>query len=138
MVSIEIHASAGFMAPLHAHEADEVVEVVAGGMTVFAGGDSICLRAADAFIVAKGVRHTFRAEASGTRAAFTTLTHSAGSYEAFLRASGPVAHDSSGSPAWATDEDEAAVRAIAHAANVVVIGPPGMLSADAELAARAA
>ena len=65
---------------------------------------------------------------SSARAVFTTLTSSAARYESFLLATGPAVPGGG----WSTDEDAAAVAAVAGAAGISVFGPPGMLPAEAE------
>lgn len=125
LVEHAVSAPAGFMAPLHAHASAEEVRVLEGSMTVFSGSDTVLLARGDVLVVPQGVAHTFRAEASGARAVFSTSTPSASSYEDFLRA---VGRPASG---WAQAEDAAAVAAVAGAAAVAVLGHPGMLPADA-------
>lgn len=110
VVSVERTDAAGFMPPLHAHPVDEAVHVVEGSLTIFAGREVVSLDAGQTFVVAGGVAHTFRVESRQARAVFATLTGSAGRYEDFLRATGPVALDSAGSPAWARNEDASAGR----------------------------
>jgi hypothetical protein len=126
------------MPPLHAHPADEVVHVVEGSLTVFAGSDVVRLGAGETFVVAAGVAHTLRVDSHQARIVFTTFAGSAGRYEDFLRATGPVTVGPSGSAVWAGVEDARTVGAVAAAANVSVYGPPGLLSARAEKAPRAA
>ena len=135
---VESSASLGFMAPLHAHAAAEAVHVLEGRMTIIAGTETAWLEPGETFVVAEGVAHTYRAESARTRAAFTTFASSAGRYEDFLRAAGPVTVDPAGAAAWSGEADAAAVAAIAAAADVTLLGPPGLLPADAENAARAA
>lgn len=121
--SVESSASAGFMAPLHAHEADESIHVLEGRLRLYAGGKSVRMQTGDSYIVERGVAHTYRVESWHARAVFTTFTRSAAGYESFLRAIGPVAPGA----AWASAEDAATVTAIAAAAQTTVLGPPGML-----------
>jgi quercetin dioxygenase-like cupin family protein len=123
LTSVESSAAEGFMAPLHAHEADEAVQVLEGAITVYAGEESVQLEAGETFVVERGVAHTYRADSPQTRFVFTTFTRSASRYESFLRAAGPVAGDAG----WSTDEDAAIVGAVAAAARITVFGPPGML-----------
>jgi hypothetical protein len=122
LVEQEISAASGFMAPLHAHSAPEVVRVLEGSMTVFAGAETVRLERGESFVVPEGVAHTFRAESSRSRAVFATSTTSAGRYEHFLRAVGPPS-----ALGWAQPEDGAVVASIAGGAGVTLIGPPGML-----------
>jgi mannose-6-phosphate isomerase-like protein (cupin superfamily) len=138
VVTAERTAASGFMPPLHAHPADEVVHVVEGSLTLFAGPEAVTLGPGETFVVAEGVAHTLRVESRQARMVFTTFAGSAGRYEDFLRATGPVTLGPSGSAVWAGVEDARTVGAVAAAANVSVYGPPGMLPAGAETAPRAA
>ena len=132
LVEHAISIPAGFMAPLHAHAAAETVRVLEGMVTVLAGSEAVRLTRGETLVVSRGVAHTFRTESSGTRVVFGTSTPSASRYVDFLRA---VGRPASG---WAQAEDAAAVTAVAGAAGVTVLGPPGMLPADAGRPARAA
>jgi len=133
LASVESSVAEGFMAPLHAHEADEAVQVLEGAITVYAGEESVQLEAGETFVVERGVAHTYRADFPQTRFVFTTLTRSASRYEGFLRAAGPVAGDAG----WSADEDAAVVAAVAAAARITVFGPPGMLPQAGETARAA-
>ncbi|MGH3042252.1 MAG: cupin domain-containing protein [Gaiellaceae bacterium] len=135
LAAVESSASPGFMAPLHAHAADEAVHVLEGSMTVYAGEEVVRLAAGETFVVRQGVAHTYRTGPDGARSVFTTFARSAGRYEDFLRAAGPLP---AGAPAWAGDDDAAAVTAVAAAAGVAVLGPPGLLPVEVDPAARAA
>ena len=134
--AVETSASAGFMTPLHAHGSDEAVHVVEGSMTILAGDDVVLLGPGETFVVAEGLAHATRAEAPGTRVVFTMFARSTGRYEDFLRAVGPVAVDPSGAPTWSRDDDAGTVTAIAAAAGVTVLGPPGMVPAGSRESAR--
>jgi quercetin dioxygenase-like cupin family protein len=138
VVTAERTVAPGFMPPLHAHPADEVVHVLEGRVTVFAGSEVVRLGEGETFVVAESVAHTLSVESRQARIVFTTYANSAGRYEDFLRATGPVTVGPSGSPVWAGAEDARAVGAVAAAAGVSVYGPPGMLPAGAEIAVRAA
>jgi mannose-6-phosphate isomerase-like protein (cupin superfamily) len=129
VASVEVAASAGFMAPLHAHGADEAVHVVEGSLTVYAGDETMQVGPGETFVVREGVPHSYRVDAPA-RSVFTTLTASASGYESFLRATGPVAPDG----AWSTDEDAATVAALAAAADIDLFGPPGLLPPAGERA----
>ena len=132
--SVESSASAGFIAPLHAHEADESIHVLEGRLRLYAGGKSVRMQAGESYVVERGVAHTYRVESWHARAVFTTFTRSAARYESFLRAIGPVAPGA----AWASAEDEATVTAIAAAAQTTVLGPPGTLPPGLEHGAHVA
>jgi Cupin domain len=132
LASVEVYASAGFMAPLHVHAADEAVHVLEGGLTVYAGDETVRVGAGETFVVGEGVAHTYRADASA-RFVFTTFIRSAARYESFLRANGPVAAGGT----WSTDQDAATVAALAAAAEIQLLGPPGMLPPGIERARAA-
>jgi quercetin dioxygenase-like cupin family protein len=138
VVSVERTAGEGFMAPLHAHVDDEALHVVEGRLTIFAGAEVVALAEGETFVVSKGVAHTFRVESRSARVVFTTAAGSAGRYEDFLRAAGPVSRGPSGSPVWAGVEDARGVGAVAASANVTVYGPPGALPVGAQVVAHAA
>lgn len=138
VVTSEQTAASGFMPPLHAHAADEAIHLVEGRLTVFAGADVVTLGEGEAFVVAEGVRHTFRVDSSQVRMVFSTFAASAARYEDFLRATGPVTVGPSGAAVWAGSEDARAVGAVAAAAGISVHGPPGLTPTDAEIAAQAA
>lgn len=138
VVTAERTVASGFMPPLHAHLADEVVHVVEGRVTLFAGSEVVRLGEGETFVVAESVAHTLRVESRQARIVLTTFAGSAGRYEDFLRATGPVTVGPSGSAVWAGVEDARTVGAVATAASVTVYGPPGMLPAGAETAACAA
>lgn len=138
VAAVETVVRAGFMPPLHAHDTHEALTVLDGSVTVFAGDEVVRLRAADTHVVPGGVAHTLRAESARALVTFATSTPSAGLYESFLRAAGPVSLGESGAPSWTSEDDAGAVSAIAEAAGITVLGPPGALPAEAETAARAA
>jgi mannose-6-phosphate isomerase-like protein (cupin superfamily) len=138
VASVERTAGEGFMAPLHAHSRDEAVHVLEGRIMVLAEAEIAILGPGETFVVPEGVAHTLRVESPRARAVFATFTASAGRYEDFLRATGPVCIGPSGSPVWAGVEDARGVGAVAAAANVTVYGPPGLLPVDAQIAAHAA
>ena len=135
---VESSFSAGFMTPLHTHRSDEAVHVLEGRMTVVAGNEAIRLEPGETFVVAGGIAHALLAESPRARAVFAACVSSPGRYEDFLRAAGPVALDPSGAAAWAQDEDASAVAAIAAAADVTVLGPPGTLPTAERDSVRAA
>jgi Cupin domain len=132
IASAEVLAAPGFMAPLHAHPADEAVHVLEGRLTVYAGDETVRIGRGETFVVRQGVAHTYRVDV-GARVVFTTLTRSAARYESFLWATGPVAAGGT----WSTKEDEATVTAVAAAAEISVFGPPGLLPPGSERARAA-
>ena len=124
---IESELANGEMPPLHVHAEDESFHVFEGSLTVYLGEDVVRLEAGETLVAPSGVRHTYRAESAKARVLTMSRVESAARYDDFLRA---VAHPGeSETPAWATAEDEATVSAIAAAAGITVLSPPGELPA---------
>ncbi len=117
----------GEMPPLHVHAADESFHLFEGSLTLYLGEDAVRLEAGETLVAPAGIAHTYRAESAKARVLTRSRVESAARYDDFLRA---VARPSeSGAPAWATEEDEATVSAIAAAAGITVLSAPGALSA---------
>ena len=126
-VTIESELAYGEMPPLHVHSADESFHVFEGSLTVYLGEDVVRLEAGETLVAPSGVSHTYRAESAKARVLTMSRVDSAARYDDFLRA---VARPrDSEAPAWATDEDEATVSAIAAAAGIAVLSAPGGLPA---------
>ena len=124
---IESELAYGEMPPLHVHAADESFHVFEGSLTVYFGEDAVRLEAGETLVAPAGIAHTYRAESAKARVLTMSRVESAARYDDFLRA---VARPGdSGAPAWATDEDEATVSAIAAAAGITVLSAPGDLPA---------
>ena len=126
-IMIDSELAYGEMPPLHVHAADESFHVLEGSLTVYLGEDAVRLEAGETLIAPGGIPHTYRAESAKARVLTMSRVDSAARYDDFLRA---VARPSeSEAPAWATAEDEATVSAIAAAAGITVLSPPGELPA---------
>jgi quercetin dioxygenase-like cupin family protein len=123
---VECTMRAADTTPLHAHEEDETIEVLEGSVTVYAGVETVTLTAGESYVVAAGVPHAHRAEAERVRYLATASVLSVGRYEDFLRAVGRPADE----PGWASPEEAAAIKAIAAANRIAVLGAPGALPAD--------
>ena len=124
---IESELAHGEMPPLHVHGADESFHVFEGSLTIYLGADAVRLDAGETLVAPSGIPHTYRAESAKARVLTMSRVESAARYDDFLRA---VARPSeSGAPAWATEEDEATVSAIAAAAGITVLSAPGELPA---------
>ena len=124
---IESELAYGEMPPLHVHGADESFHVFEGSLTIYLGEDVVRLEVGQALVAPAGIAHTYRAESAKARVLTMSRVDSAARYDDFLRA---VARPGdSGAPAWATDEDEATVSAIAAAAGITVLSAPGELPA---------
>ncbi len=124
-IMIESELAHGEMPPLHVHAADESFHVSEGSLTVYLGEDAVRLEAGETLVAPAGIAHTYRAESTKARILTMSRVESAARYDDFLRA---VARPSE-APAWATDEDEATVSAIAAAAGITVLSAPGELPA---------
>lgn len=111
------------MPALHVHDEDEVFHVVEGRMTVFAGNEAVLLEPGDSYAAPRRVPHTYVANSERVRFRAMSNVRSAASYEDFLRAAGRPTADR----AWATEEDASGVTAVAGAAGITVLGPPGRL-----------
>jgi uncharacterized cupin superfamily protein len=126
-IMIESELAHGEMPPLHVHAEDESFHVFEGSLTVYLGEGVVHLEAGETLVASSGVPHTYRAESAKARVLTMSRVDSAARYDDFLRA---VARPSeSEAPAWATAEDEATVSAIAAAAGITVLSPPGELPA---------
>ena len=126
-VMIESELAYGEMPPLHVHSADESFHVFEGSLTIYLDEDVVRLEAGETLVAPSGVPHTYRAESAQARVLTMSRVDSAARYDDFLRA---VARPGdSEAPAWATDEDEATVSAIAGAAGITVLAAPGRLPA---------
>jgi len=126
-IMIESELAHGEMPPLHVHAEDESFHVLEGSLTVYLEDDAVRLEAGETLVAPSGVPHTYRAESAKARLLTTSRVCSAARYDDFLRAVARPAE--SGAPAWATDEDEATVSALAAAAGITVLSAPGELPA---------
>ena len=134
-IMIESELAYGEMPPLHVHTAEESFHVFEGSLTIYFGEDAVCLEAGETLVAPGRIPHTYRAESAKARVLTMSRVESAARYDDFLRA---VARPSdSGEPAWATDEDEATVSAIAAAAGITVLSAPGELPAARAASAAA-
>ncbi len=124
-VLIESELAHGEMPPLHVHVEDESFHVFEGTLTVYLGEEYVKLEAGETLIAPAGVPHSYRAESVKVRVLTLSRVASAARYDDFLRAVTRPAN----SGAWATDEDEATVSAIAAAAGITVLSAPGVLPA---------
>ncbi len=124
---VEREMTAGSMPALHVHEADEAFYVVEGAMTLHAGRDEVRLEEGDAFVVAKGVPHTHRAESKRVRYLAVAFVRSSTDYDDFLRAVSPPRPDRSGAPSWPSADDAPRLEAMAAANATTILGPPGAL-----------
>lgn len=122
---IESELAHGEMPPLHVHTEDESFHVFEGTLTIYLGEENVRLEAGETLVAPAGVPHTYRAESAKARLLTMSRVDSVARYDDFLRA---VARPAD-SGAWATEEDEATVSAIAAAAGMTVLAAPGELPA---------
>jgi quercetin dioxygenase-like cupin family protein len=126
-IMIESELARGEMPPLHVHAEAESFHVFEGSLTVYLGEDAVRLEAGETFVAPRGVPHTYRTESAKARVLTMSRVDSAARYDDFLRAVARPGDPEA--PAWATDEDEATVSAIAAAAGITVLSAPGELPA---------
>ena len=131
---IESKLAHGEMPPLHVHAEDESFHVVEGALTIYLGEERFRLEAGETLVAPAGIPHTYRAESATARLLTTSRVESVARYNDFLRAVARPADPG----AWATDEDEATVSAIAAAAGITVLAAPGELPATRAASARLA
>ncbi len=124
---VEREMTIGSMPALHVHEADEAFYVVEGALTLHAGCEEIRLVAGDAFVVAKGVPHTHRAESKRVKYLAVAFVRSSADYGDFLRAVSPPQPDRSGAPRWPSADDAPRLEAMAAVNAITILGPPGLL-----------
>jgi quercetin dioxygenase-like cupin family protein len=120
---VERSARAGSMPPLHVRDEDETYRVAAGRVTFFVGADTVAAGPGDVVVAPAGVARSFRAETDDARWLVVTRVRSLARYEDFGRAvSAPVAGGS-----WPSPEEAFTLESIAHANDIEVLGPPGVL-----------
>ena len=121
----------GEMSPTHVHAEPEGFHVVEGGLTLYVGGETVRLRAGDAFVAPAGIAHAHGADAGAMSYLAVSFVQSVDMYESFLAA---VAHPERGGASEAHESDRV-VAMLAEANGITVLGPPGDLPAPASLAA---
>jgi len=129
MAVVELAADRGETTPLHVHEEAEALHVLTGGLTVWAGVDTVRLTAGETYVAPAGVAHTLRADADGTTYLAASFVRSVDLYESFLAA---VARPER--RAREEHESDRVVQLLAAPNGITVLGPPGDVPA-ASLAA---
>lgn len=123
----ERSATRGAMAPLHRRPEDETFRVVDGEVTFFVGDEAVRARAGDVVVAPSGIPRTFRVESAVARWLVLTRVASLERYEDFGRAVAPPVLDG-----WWPSEDElAALEAIARANGIEILAPPGVVAVSA-------
>lgn len=110
----------GVMPPLHAQAEDAQYEVLSGALTFHVGADVLYARAGDVVDVPAGHAHTFRVESDGSRWTVTTRVRSTARFEDLGLALALPGE-------WTSDDERAALGAIAAANGIAILGPPGRL-----------
>jgi len=116
---VEASAPQGDMPPLHLHHADdEAFYVLEGRLTLFVGERTIDVAAGSCAFAPRGVPHTYRVESDAAR---WLVAGSPAGFDAFVR---DVA-------AAGSDVAPAELATISGRHGIELLGPPGMLPADA-------
>ena len=113
----------GLMPPLQAHPEDTTYAVLTGEITFYVGADVVPARPGTVVLVRAGVAHTFRVESDCARWRVSTAVASVTRFDDLGRALAQ--------PGAMTEDDEAAVTAIAGANAIRILGSPGALPAAA-------
>ena len=129
-VLVERSARSGVMAPLTVRDEDETYRVVEGRVTFFVGDEVVRASAGEVVVAPAGVPRTFSAGPRGARWLVVTRVASLQRFEEFGRAlARPISGTLAG--AWHGSESAATVAAIGAPNGIDVLGPPGLLPAQA-------
>ena len=113
---LEVFHPAGDQPPLHVHhDSDETFYVLEGEMTLWVGDQTRVLRPGDSAFAPRGIPHTLRPGADGTR---SLVASTPAGFEAFVRAVG------------AADPGPEELTRMAAEHGIEILGPPGMLPSD--------
>jgi mannose-6-phosphate isomerase-like protein (cupin superfamily) len=120
--------SRGTMPPLHAHDRDESYRVLEGEVVFYVGDETVLARAGEVVVAPSGVPRTFVVTSERARWLLMTTLRSPARYGDFTRAvTRPGRIRPAEGPAWPSEEEAAALAAIAAANGIEILGPPGML-----------
>jgi mannose-6-phosphate isomerase-like protein (cupin superfamily) len=124
----ETWGARGNMPPLHVHRRnDETFYVLEGDVRLFVGDRDVRLAAGQVAMAPRAVPHTYRVESD--RARWIVINSPAG-FEQFLRAASEPAPRAELPPAG-RHSDLAALAKAAAEQGIEILGPPGMLPAQA-------
>ena len=124
----ETWGARGNMPPLHVHHRDdETFYLLDGELRLFLGDREIVLAPGRATLAPRGVPHTFRVESDGAR---WLVINSPAGFEQFVRAASEPAPRAELPPAGG-HRDPAELAKAAADQGVEILGPPGMLPAEA-------
>jgi quercetin dioxygenase-like cupin family protein len=122
---VERGARGGHMPPLVRRSAPETYRVLEGEVVFFIGDDMVWAGPGDVVVAPADVPRTFRVVSAEARWLVLTQVRSLELFHDFGRAvSAPLAHPAAG---WPSEHEHAAVRAIAAANGIELLGPPGAL-----------
>jgi quercetin dioxygenase-like cupin family protein len=124
----ETWGARGNMPPLHVHRRnDETFYILEGDVRLFVGDRELVLAPGQAALAPRGVPHAYRVESD--RARWIVISSPAG-YEQFVRSAGEPAPRAELPPAGRHSDPAALARAAAEQ-GIEILGPPGMLPAQA-------
>lgn len=122
---VERSAREGHMPPLVRRTEPEKYRVLEGEVVFFVGSDMVWAGQGDVVVAPPDVARTFRVASAEARWLVLTEVRSLERFVDFGRAvSAPLAHPDAG---WPSEHEHAAVRAIAAANGIELLGPPGAL-----------
>ena len=113
------------MPPLHTRDRDESYLVLEGEVVFYVGAEEVVAHAGDAVVAPRGAERTFRVASPRARWLILTDVDSHERYVDFLRA---VAPPDGGRP---SEDEHAALTAVAAANGIGIVGPPGLLPRSA-------
>jgi quercetin dioxygenase-like cupin family protein len=131
---VRLYAPPGDQPPLHVHESvDETFYVLDGEVTVWVGdADPVVLGPGDFSFAPRGLPHTYRVTSDGPACVLVTSTP--GGFADFVRAYG-VPAERHELPVLDGPPDAERLARIAADHGITLLGPPGMLPAQAAAAA---
>jgi quercetin dioxygenase-like cupin family protein len=131
---VRLYAPPGDQPPLHLHaDADETFYVLEGEVTVWVGdSEPVVLGPADFAFAPRGVPHTYRVTSDGPARVLVTSTP--GGFADFVRAYG-VPAERHELPVLDGPPDVERLGRLAAEHGITLLGPPGMLPAEAAAAA---
>ena len=121
---VERRARTGVMPPLHRRREDEFYRVLEGAVTFFVDDEQVLAGPGDVIVAPGASARSFRVESAPARWLVLTRVHSLVRYEDFGRA---VAEPAEG--LRPTPEELAALRTLADANGIEILGPPGAVPA---------
>jgi mannose-6-phosphate isomerase-like protein (cupin superfamily) len=122
---VERSAPEGHMPPLVRRSVAETYRVLSGEVLFFVGGDTVWARSGDVVVAPADIERTFRVASEDARWLVLTQVPSLDRFHDFGRAvSRPLDDPSAG---WPSEDEYAALTALAAANGIELLGPPGAL-----------